>query len=119
MEQAAELDPRNIFTLQQIANSYILLQRYGEARSAFDRALAIQPNDVQTKVASAWVELEWKADTKPLHQMIASIRAANPVAIPHIVDGWLICALAERDATAARDALIEADQDTALNDQAV
>ena len=119
LEQAVELDPRNIFTLQQIANSYILLQRYAEAKSAFDRALAIQPNDVQTKVASAWLELEWKADTKPLHQTIASIRAANPVAIPHIVDGWLVCALAERDAAAARDALIEADQDTALNDQTV
>src|SRR5207247_6106941 len=119
LERAVELDPRNIFILQQIANSHILLQRYAEAKSAFDRALAIQPNDVQTKVASAWVELEWKADTGPLHQTIDSIRATNSAAIPHIVDGWLICALAERDATAARDALIEEDQNTDLNDQAI
>ena len=81
--------------------------------------VVVEPSDVQTRVASAWVELEWKADTGPLHQTIDSIRATNPVAVPHIVDGWLICALAERDAVAARNALIAADQNTALNDQAV
>jgi tetratricopeptide (TPR) repeat protein len=119
LERAIELDPRNIFVQQQIANSYILLQRFADAKSTFDRALAIEPNDVQTKVAAAWMDLEWKGDTKPLHQAIDSIRSTNAAAIPHIVDGWLICALAERDPVAANEALLAADQNTALNDQAV
>jgi tetratricopeptide (TPR) repeat protein len=119
LQKAADLDPRNTSTLQQIANSYILLLRYAEAKSAFDRALAIEPNDVVTKVAGAWVEFEWKADTGPLHQTIASIRATNPSALPRIVDGWLICALAGRDLPAARDALIAAGENTPLNDEAI
>jgi serine/threonine protein kinase len=119
LEHAASLDPRNIFTLQQIANGYILLQRYAEAKSAFDRALFIEPNDVLTKIAGAWVEFEWKADAGPLHQTIDSIRATNPAEMPHIVDAWLTCALAEHDAVAAKEALIAAGQNTPLNDQAV
>ena len=77
-------------------------------KSVLDRALAIEPNDVDTKVALAVVEFHWKADTRPLHQMIDSIRATNPAAMPSIADDWLICALAERDAAAAKNALIAA-----------
>ena len=119
LERAAGLDPRNIFTLQQIANGYILLQRYAEAKSAFDRALFIEPDDVLTKVASAWVELEWKADPIPLHQTIDSIRATNPDAVPRVVDGWITCALAEHDAASAKEALIAAGQNTPFNDEAL
>jgi len=41
-----------------------------------------------------------------LHQMIDSIRATNPAAVQRIAERWIICALAERDATAANNALI-------------
>ena len=72
----------------------------------FERILAIEPNDAVTKVQRAFVELDWKADTRPLHQMIDSIRATNPAAMPSIADDWLVCALAERDGAAAENALI-------------
>ncbi len=65
------------------------------------------------------MEFNWKADTRPLHKMIDSFRAANPAAMPDIADSWLGCALAERDAAAAKNALIAAGQNTALNDEAV
>ena len=58
------------------------------------------------KHALALVDFDWKADTRPLHQTIDSIRATNPAAMPSIANYWLICALAERDAAAAKDALI-------------
>jgi len=119
LRRAVDLDPRNIFTLQQIAISYEVLRRYAEEKSVLDRALNIQPNDIETKVASALVELDWKADARPLHQAIDSVRAANPVAIHHIADAWLLCALAERDAAAAKNALIAAEQDIPFNDAAV
>jgi TolB-like protein/DNA-binding winged helix-turn-helix (wHTH) protein len=117
LERAVDFDPRNLFTLSAIADSYRDLRRYAEAQAAYNRALAIEPNDIKTKVRRANLELEWKADTGPLHQLIDSIRAANPAAIPDIVDAWLICALAERDATAANDALMASGKEPPLTNE--
>jgi TolB-like protein/class 3 adenylate cyclase/Tfp pilus assembly protein PilF len=105
LEHAIDLDPRNFFTLQQIAISYGVLRRYAEQTSVLDRALAIEPNDVTTKVALAFIQFHWKADTGPSHRAIDSVRATNPAAVPTIADAWLSCALAERDAAASKNAL--------------
>jgi tetratricopeptide (TPR) repeat protein len=43
LQRAVELDPRNFFTLQQIALSYQYLGRYADAIAALDRALSIVP----------------------------------------------------------------------------
>jgi TolB-like protein/Flp pilus assembly protein TadD len=118
LEHAIDLDPRNFFTLQQIATSYGLLRRYAEQTSVLDRALAVEPNDANIKVALASVEFHWKADTRPLHQTVDSIRAANPSALPSVVNDWLSCALAERDVAAAKNAL-NAFGETPLTDYAV
>ena len=67
-----------------------------------DRVLAIEPNDVERKTWRAFVELNWKADTRPLHQLIDSVRATNPDALPEVAEEWLICALAEHDACCRR-----------------
>ena len=104
-ERAIELDPRNSLLLRQISFSYDYLRRYREEEGIVDRELAIRPNDAYLKVSRAFVELDWKADTRPLHQCIDSIRATNPRAIPDIANTWLTCALAERDASAAANAL--------------
>jgi serine/threonine protein kinase/Flp pilus assembly protein TadD len=104
-ERAVDLDPRNVLLLQQTAFSYDYLRRYREEEATIDRMLAIDPNDVDTKLARAFVELDWKADSRPLHQSIDSIGAANPAAIPDIAYQWLICTLAERDAATAANAL--------------
>src|SRR5206468_9054370 len=100
LERAIDLDPRNFFTLQQIAISYGVLRRYAEETSVLDRALAIEPNDVVTKVALASIQFHWKADTRALHRAIDSIRATNPGALPNVANDWLSCALAERDVAA-------------------
>ena len=114
LEHAVDLDPRNVFTLLAIADSYRDLRRYAEAASAYDRVLAIAPNDVKTKAARARVELEWKANTRPLRQVVDSVRTTNPAAIAYIADTWLLCALAERDAAAAKDAVIASGENTPL-----
>jgi tetratricopeptide (TPR) repeat protein len=49
--------------------------------------------------------LDWRADTAKLHQLIDSIRSKNPSALPSIADTWLLCALMERDAITAENAL--------------
>ena len=118
LERAIDLDPRNFFMLQQIAISYGVLRRYGEEKSVLNRALAIEPDDVDTKVALASVEFHWKADTRPLHQTIDSIQTTNPGALQSIANDWLSCALAERDVAAAENAL-NAFGDIPLTDYAV
>ena len=105
LERAIDLDPRNSILLRNIALSYKSLRRYGEEQAILDRELAIRPDDVYLKGARAFVDLDWKANPRPLHALIDSIRAANPVAMPEIADKWLTCAFAERDAAAAVNAL--------------
>jgi serine/threonine protein kinase/tetratricopeptide (TPR) repeat protein len=107
LERAVELNPRDIETLVLgVAANYWFCRRYAEAKPWLARALAFEPNDTFTKVCLAYVDFEWKADTQPLHQTIDSIRATNPAAVPSIAEFWLHCALAERDAAAAKDALM-------------
>jgi TolB-like protein/Tfp pilus assembly protein PilF len=106
LQHAVELDPRNFFTLQQIAVSYQLLGRYAEAIAAADRALAIVPDNVETRAARGEFYLYWKADTRPLRQTIDAILAQGPGAIVSAADIWFLCALAERDLAAAERALV-------------
>jgi TolB-like protein/Tfp pilus assembly protein PilF len=106
LERAVELDPRNFYTLQQIALSSQFLGRYAEAIAAFDRALAIVPDNVETRANREVSYLFWKADTRPLHQTIDAILAQGPGAIANAADVWFFCALAERDPAAAERALV-------------
>ena len=108
LERAVDLDRRNSGLLQQVAVNYAVLGRYAERQLWLDRVLAFEPDNTLTKVLRATVDFEWRADTKPLHQTIDSVRATSPAAVPSIADWWLVCALAERDAAAARHALIAA-----------
>lgn len=118
LERSIELEPRKLFTRQQLALSYGLLHKYPEATSVLERALAIEPGDVNTKVALAAVQFHSKGDTKPLRQAIDSIRATNPSALPNVADNWLSCAFAERDFAEVKNAL-DAFGDTPLTDYAV
>jgi TolB-like protein/Tfp pilus assembly protein PilF/predicted Ser/Thr protein kinase len=118
LERAIELDPRNVNTLHQTALSYGYVRRYPEQKSKFDRVLTIEPNNLGVRAERAFVEVNWRADTGPLHQLIDEIRATNPAAMPKIADWWLLCALAERDVAAAKDALM-ASNEIALGHDAV
>jgi TolB-like protein/DNA-binding winged helix-turn-helix (wHTH) protein/Flp pilus assembly protein TadD len=118
LERAVDLDPRNVVTLQQVASSYRALRRYAEEKSAYDRSLAIEPDDLDTKVARAQVELAWKADARPLHQSMDEIRAKDPAGIQSVAVGWMVCALAERDPAAAAHALAALGDNT-VGDEAV
>jgi tetratricopeptide (TPR) repeat protein len=106
LERAADLDPRDTGTLQTVADNYFRFRRYDEAKSWLTRALAVEPNDASTKLALSSWELHVNANPRPLHQTIKSIRARNPAAATsRVALNWLNCALAERDAAAATEAL--------------
>jgi TolB-like protein/Tfp pilus assembly protein PilF len=102
LQRALELDPRNFFIIEQIALSYQNLRRYPEMAAMLDRALAIKPGDVEISTTRALVDLDWKADPRPLHQMLQSL---NSDAMKNVADTWFNCAMAERDPAAAERAL--------------
>lgn len=105
-KHAADLDPRNLQTLGMLGVSYHWLRQYGELRLVSERTMAISPNDANLRAARELVELHANADTQPLHRFIDSVRATDPGALSDIADPWLLCALAERDPIAAKNALL-------------
>jgi TolB-like protein/Tfp pilus assembly protein PilF len=119
LQRAVELDPRNLYTLQQIALSYQFLGRYAESIAALDRASSIVPDNVETRTGSADFYLYWKADTRPLHQTIDAILAQRPDAIATAADTWFFCALAERDPAAAERALVALGNNRCYGDNAI
>jgi TolB-like protein/Tfp pilus assembly protein PilF len=105
LQRAVELDPRNFFTLQQIALSYQFLGRYADSIAAVDRALTIMPDNL-TRAMRGLFYFCWKADTRPPRQTIDAILAQEPSTIAGSADIWFLCALAERDPAAAERALV-------------
>jgi len=105
LERALDLDPRNFLLLRQIAILYDDRRRYADQQAVLDRALALRPNDLDVKIDRANVEIDWKANTQPVHQLIDEIHAKDPDALQSVADSWLLCALAERDPAAAANAL--------------
>lgn len=117
--QASDLDPRNSFIIQQICNSYILLQRYAEAKASLDRILVFQPGDVETQAAKDWIDFEWTGDIEPLRRTVEKIRAGNSIPIARIADGMLLIALADRNSAAAQDAVAASGRNPVFNDEAL
>ena len=105
LEQAVVLDPRNPFTLSQLALSYIHRRRYPETKAIYERILEITPDDVGAASSLALVDYYWRADTMPFHQFIDRLRAERPASVVDAADYWLGCAMAERDWPAAEQAL--------------
>jgi TolB-like protein/tRNA A-37 threonylcarbamoyl transferase component Bud32/Tfp pilus assembly protein PilF len=105
MNRALELDPRNFSILQQISTNYEALRRYKEMGATMDSALAIAPKDIASLVRRASVDLQSRADPKPLHATIETILAQDPATAPVLVDQWLRLALRERDPAATERAL--------------
>jgi tetratricopeptide (TPR) repeat protein len=68
--------------------------------------LAVEPSNIQAKVDLTYVDYAEKADIRPLHQLIDSIRATNPSALPYWPNYWLGCALVERNVATAKNGLV-------------
>jgi len=106
LERAVELSPRDLETLQQTALSYAHFRRYAEVAEFLNRVCVIEPTQLESRVARASIDFDWKADIKPMLNVIAEIRAKNPESFGDTTNARLVCALAKRDAAAAKDALL-------------
>ncbi|MGI9113892.1 MAG: adenylate/guanylate cyclase domain-containing protein [Chthoniobacterales bacterium] len=99
LERALELDPRNFFTLQQMALFYQWQRRYADEARTYDRALKIVPGDAQTRILRAAVATDWRADIKPYEETLAALIAENPGIAPDVDDPFY--SLCERTPAAA------------------
>lgn len=105
LQRALALDPRNFFLLQQIALSYQEFRQFPAMAAALDRALLLIPRDTDTRITRASVDLEWRADARPLHKAIDAILAEEPSAAPDLAAQRFYLGLCERDDAAVRQAL--------------
>ncbi len=105
LRRALDLDPRSLNIHQQLSLSYQHLRRYDKMAAILDRALRIAPDNVSTRLQRALVDLEGRADTRPLRQFVNSILDSQPNAATIIADSWLSLSLAERNPEQAERAL--------------
>jgi TolB-like protein len=99
LERALELDPRNLFTLQQLTLTYQAQHRYVDQARTHDRALTIVPGDPLTRIKGAELALDWRADIKPYQTTLATLIAEDPSVAPDV--DYPDYALCERTAAAA------------------
>ena len=95
----------NLGRLQQLSSSYHLLRRYSDEAAINDRAFIVAPKDTGVRQVRSQLYLDARADTRPLHETLATILSEDPSAAESIADGLLISALCERDTAAAERAL--------------
>ena len=96
--RALDLDPRNIFTLRQLANSYKSQHRYADERQTLNRVLSIKPDISLSRIRSAEIACDWHADIKPYQVTLAAMIAENPRIAPDAESpDYTMC---ERTATA-------------------
>ena len=105
LEKALQLDPRNFNILQQIAGNYQQLRRYADMVAVLDRALVLHPEDSVTRVFRGFALLDWRADSRPLHETIHKILSENPGAAEQMADAWFLMAICERDPNEISQAL--------------
>ncbi|PYJ41571.1 MAG: hypothetical protein DME80_13560, partial [Verrucomicrobia bacterium] len=97
LKRALELDPRNLFFLQQLSFTYELQRRYRDLAAVLDQALKLVPSDPDTRVVRASIDLAERADTRPVHATIEAVIAEDPDAARTIAERWFYVAMCERD----------------------
>src|SRR5947209_7810520 len=97
LKRALELDPRNLFFLQQLSFTYELQRHYRDLAAVLDQALKLVPSDPDTRVTRASVDLAERADTRPVHATIEAVIAEDPTAARTIAERWFYVAMCERD----------------------
>ncbi len=103
LERALELDPRNLFLLNQLAVSYQHLRRYDDQARLYDRALTVLPGDPGFRIQRAQVDIDARADTGPFQAALTAVLAENPRIGPEVDDPFN--GLCERTEVAAKRVL--------------
>lgn len=116
LERVQQLDPNNVFNLQQIGLAYQDMRRFPEMIACLDRALILAPKDSATRVQRAAGDLDCCADPRNLHATVTSIITEDPGAAAAIATARFYLALCERDHVATLEALSTMTQDACRNE---
>jgi tetratricopeptide (TPR) repeat protein len=108
-ERAVELDPQNAEHLVALRDTYLMMRAYKQARETADRRLALKSNALWNNAFEVifptlprfQIDLDERADTRPLHAVMEKALRNNPAAAGRIVANRFILALYERDFAAA------------------
>jgi TolB-like protein/class 3 adenylate cyclase/Flp pilus assembly protein TadD len=103
LEQALDLDPRNLFLLQQLALTYQPQRYYREEAQIWDRVLAIVPGDPLTRISRALVAFNSKADLNPYLTTLEALSAEHAVITSEI--DWPSVTVCQRNPAAAERSL--------------
>jgi serine/threonine-protein kinase len=107
LEQALVFDPRNPLILGQLGTIYEALRAYPAAAGAWERIIAFQPDNFDARIARAHLDVSWRADTRPLHAVIAARLKENPTDAKQLAQSRLDLAFLERDLVGIEGALAE------------
>jgi TolB-like protein/cytochrome c-type biogenesis protein CcmH/NrfG len=105
MRRALELDPRNPRILEQLAINFRLQRRYAEADQLLAKALDLTPGSIELKQARARIKLDAVGQPDELCDTLAAILRDQPEATGDVAKAKLECALCQREAAAAENAL--------------
>jgi len=105
MERACEVDPRNLWLLQQTAQTYWLLRHFPDMSRLLDRTLAVAPGDAATRLTLALIDLESRADTQPVYKTGRDVVNEDPAAVDAISEQWFYVAVCCRDSAEITRAL--------------
>jgi len=72
LKQAAALSPRDNLLAREVGSTFVYLRRYAEANSAYDRPLALVPDDFETQVARVQM-LQTSGDFDAASKALAAI----------------------------------------------
>jgi serine/threonine protein kinase/Tfp pilus assembly protein PilF len=111
LSKALELDPRDVYLLQQLSITYEHMRNFPEMVRTLERAIQIAPDDVTNRVQRGIAYLEWRADSNPLHATIEKALEQDPSVVVEIAPDLLYLALCERDWNAAERAMTASNRD--------
>lgn len=114
LEQALELDPRNLFLLQQLALTYPPQRRYREETQIWDRMLTIVPGDPLTRISRALIAFQSSADLKPYVTTLTALIVENPSVAPDVDSPFY--AICERNPVSAERSLKNYPQEGEISD---
>jgi tetratricopeptide (TPR) repeat protein len=105
LQRAVDLDPSNLFRLQQLAASYHVLRRYAAEDSLYNRALVAAPEDKSIPVSHARIDLDARANTQPLRETVGKLMQQDSKSADEFPAGLIDQALCDRDRVVAERAL--------------
>lgn len=115
-DRAVELDPRNFVVAEEAGFTYGGVNRNAEAARLLKRAVELSPKDYFARIALAQAPYFIHADLGPLRQQLNEFREEGAEATSNAAETFVSCALAERNRTAAEQALTYIPEEGVVND---